>query len=226
MHSLRDVQALCTDYDRTLTDLDLHLVPRALEALRRARVAGKRIVVVSGRDLPFLVREVGDVADAIVAENGCFLLRPGEVAKRLGPDVDLHGALSCLDIPLEHGRALVSADVEHAPLLRETLAKAGVEADLVPNRDRVMALPRGVDKATGVLAALASLGIDPARAAAAGDGENDVPLLRSVGYGIAVANAVDELKEVADHVTPEVGGHGVAAWVLDRWLAEVAARPT
>lgn len=219
----REIDALCCDYDRTLTDLDLRVVEEALDALRRARDAGKKVVIVSGRDMPFLVRELGDVADAIVGENGCFLLRPGGEAKRLGPAADIHGALACLDIELERGQVLASAPVEHTELLRATLAKAGIDADLIPNRDRVMVLPRGVDKALGVLAALESLGVDPARAAAVGDGENDLPLLSAVGYGIAVANAVDELKVIADHVSEEIGGHGVASWICDRWLVEVRA---
>lgn len=179
----------------------------------------------SGRDLAFLRRELGDVADALVAENGCFLDHAGD-ARRLGPLVDLRGALASLGVPLEVGEALVSADLRHAARLRAALQEAGVEADLIPNRDRVMALPRGVDKALGVVEALATLGVDPKRAAAAGDGENDIALLRAVGYGVAVANAVDELKSVADHVTDEAGGDGVASWIEERWLKEVSARST
>lgn len=215
------LDAICCDYDRTLTDLDLRLSPRAVEALREARARGKKVVVVSGRDLAFLQREVGDVADALVAENGCFLHHRG--VRRLGPAVDLRAALSSLDIPLELGEAIVSADLRHMSRLRAALDAAGVEADLIPNRDRVMVLPRGVDKALGVLEALTALGIDPRRAAAAGDGENDVALLRAVGYGIAVANAVDELKAIADHVSDEIGGDAVASWIQERWLVEVAA---
>lgn len=222
----REIDALCADYDRTLTDLDLRVVPRALDALRRARRHGKKVVIVSGRDMEFLAREVGDAADALVAENGCFLLHPGGEARRLGPETDIHAALACLSIPVERGRVLASVDVEHEPLLRATLEKARIDAHLVRNRDRVMVLPRGVDKALGVLAALASLGVDPQRAAAAGDGENDVALLSAVGYAITVANGVDELKAIADHVAPRAGGEGLADWIDERWLAEVVPRST
>lgn len=217
MSSLERIDALCTDYDRTLTDVSLAPVPEALQALQAARAIGKRIVVVSGRDLDFLHREVGHVADAIVAENGCFLHAAG-VTQRLGPEVDLHTALAEVVIPLERGKAFASAELAYETELREALDRAGVQADLVRNRDRVMVLPRGVDKAMGALAALAALDILPERAAAAGDGENDLPMLSSVGHAIAVANAVPELKDLADEVTEEPGGLGLARWIHDRWL--------
>lgn len=215
-----EIEALAVDYDRTLTGADLEPVPEALDALALARKHGRKVVVVSGRGVAFLREKVGHVADAIVGENGCILLDPSGEERRLGDaGGDLRGALACLDIPLEHGRVLVSADVEHEPLLRETLERAGLEADLIRNQDRVMLLPRGIDKAVGVVAALEALGVDPARCAAAGDGENDVVMLRAVGHAIAVGNAVPELLAVADHVTKEDGGHGVARWILDEWLA-------
>jgi Cof subfamily protein (haloacid dehalogenase superfamily) len=49
------------------------------------------------------------------------------------------------------------------------------------------------------------------RAAAIGDGHNDLGLLEAVGFGIAMGNAPDELKAVADHVAPDFDRNGVAA---------------
>lgn len=214
-----EIDALCVDYDRTLTTPDLRRVPQAIQALARARDAGKRIVVVSGRDLDFLEREVGKVCDAIVGENGCFLLHGG-ARTRLAPTLALRSALAALDVPIEHGAAIASVDLAHAELVRTELARRRIDASLVRNRDRVMVLPRAVDKASGALAALRALGVPPERAAAAGDGENDITMLQAVGHAIAVANAVDEVKRVADHVTIDAGGHGIARWIDERWLAQ------
>lgn len=213
---LRDLQALAVDFDRTLTDAQLRPAPEAIHALHRARRAGRKIVVVSGRTLAFLEREVGEAADALVGENGCFLLHAGRT-RTLGPEVDLT-VLDTLGIAIERGAVLASADLAHEKQLRDALASAGIDAHLVRNRDRVMALPRGVDKAAGVLAALDALGIPPERAAAAGDGENDLVMLEAVGYAIAVANAVPELKAIADHVTGDEGGVGLASWIEEQWL--------
>ncbi len=51
-----------------------------------------------------------------------------------------------------------------------------------------------------------------------GDGENDVELLEWAGYGVAVANAHERVKEVADFVCPSVDDEGVAQ-VLEAFLA-------
>lgn len=223
--SPREIVALAADYDRTLTDVDLGPVPAALDALALARRRGKRIVVVSGRGLDFLAREVGDAADALVAENGALVRGPDGVVRSAGGSWDVRARLDALGIPVEHGDRIASFDREHEPVVRKVLEEARLDVVLVPNRDRMMALPRGVDKAAGLRRALALLGIDPARAAAVGDAENDIAMLLSVGHGLAVANAVEDLKAIAHETLPEQGGHGVAAWITRRWLApEVSAR--
>ena len=220
-----EIVALATDFDRTLTDESLRLPPRVLPALREARAAGLKVLVVSGRDLPFLAEEVGDAADLLVGENGCLVMKPGEEPVSVcGTTYDLRKALADASFPVEYQSIAASADVEHEPTLQSMLAAARVEADLIRNKDRVMVLPRGVDKAAGLLRALALLNVEPARCAAAGDGENDVVMLQAVGYGIAVHNAVPELKAVATHVTRRPGGDGLADWVRDTWLPAWRAR--
>lgn len=218
---LRDIDALAIDFDRTLTDPDLRLVPEALSALARARAAGRKVVVVSGRSLAFLISEVGAVCDALVAENGAIL--HVRETRRLAPVLDLDAVLADLPFPIERGDVLASVDLAHEALLGAAYERASVPVQLIRNRDRVMALPRGIDKAVGALAALEALGVPRERAAAAGDGENDVVMLRALGYGIAVENAVPELKEIADDITKEYGGHGIAAWIDRAWLPALEA---
>lgn len=216
----RDLDAIAVDYDRTLTDPDLRLVADAVDGLRRARARGKRVIVVSGRDLPFLERELEGAYDAIVAENGCIVRASDGRVYPTRASGDLRACLGPLGFPIEYGSVLASFDIAHRARVEAALLAAGLEADLIPNRDRVMVLPRGVDKASGLLRALDHLGIPPERTAAAGDGENDVPMLRVAGHAIAVANAVDELKAIADVVTRSPGGHGIAEWLEERWLRE------
>ena len=54
-----------------------------------------------------------------------------------------------------------------------------------------------------------SIGLD--RVIAIGDGSNDLPLLEKAGLKIAMGNARDELKTIADYVTYDVDHSGVAA---------------
>lgn len=55
------------------------------------------------------------------------------------------------------------------------------------------------------------LGIPLAEVTAIGDGTNDIPLLTTAGLAIAMGNAPDEVKAVADYVTLDVDHSGVAA---------------
>jgi hypothetical protein len=62
------------------------------------------------------------------------------------------------------------------------------------------------------------LGFARERTVAFGDGENDVELVDWAGYGVAVANAHERVKDVADLVCPPVDEEGVAQ-VLEAFLA-------
>ncbi len=68
----------------------------------------------------------------------------------------------------------------------------------------------GVDKAVAAQAALAELGVPLAAAAAIGDQENDVGMLRAAGTGVAMGNAVAAVLEVADRTTATNERDGVA----------------
>jgi Cof subfamily protein (haloacid dehalogenase superfamily) len=68
----------------------------------------------------------------------------------------------------------------------------------------------GVTKAAGLDFLSERIGFTPERTIAFGDGENDIELVEWAGYGVAVANAHDRVKAVADFVCPPVDEEGVA----------------
>jgi Cof subfamily protein (haloacid dehalogenase superfamily) len=74
-----------------------------------------------------------------------------------------------------------------------------------------------VTKATGLDFLSEHLGFARERTVAFGDGENDIELVDWAGYGVAVANAHDQVKEVADFVCPSVDEEGVAQ-VIESYL--------
>ena len=79
------LRALACDYDGTLAEHD-KIAPATLEALQRARAAGMRLLLVTGRTLFELTRVCKhlDVFDAVVAENGAVTARwsPRRPARR------------------------------------------------------------------------------------------------------------------------------------------------
>ena len=112
---------------------------------------------------------------------------------------------------IEHrsGHCVLECDATHAPRLLELISEVGVDAQLLRNRSRLMVLPAGVSKATGLLAALHELGLSPHNVLAVGDAENDLALLEVAEVGVAVANAVASVKEHADLVLDEPDGTGI-----------------
>jgi len=75
-----------------------------------------------------------------------------------------------------------------------------------------------VTKAAGLDFLSEHAGFSRERTVAFGDGENDVELVEWAAYGVAVANANERVKQVADFVCPSVDEEGVAQ-VLEAFLA-------
>ena len=72
-----------------------------------------------------------------------------------------------------------------------------------------------VDKATAVLKLGEMIGVDPNRMAAAGDGYNDLPLLKVCGLRIAMGDAPEELKAIAHYVAPSAEEDGLAVAIKE-----------
>jgi Cof subfamily protein (haloacid dehalogenase superfamily) len=67
----------------------------------------------------------------------------------------------------------------------------------------------GADKGEGLLAMARYLGFDPKYTMAFGDGGNDTTMIRTAGVGVAMGNAIDDLKKEADFVTTSVDEDGI-----------------
>jgi hydroxymethylpyrimidine pyrophosphatase-like HAD family hydrolase len=72
-------------------------------------------------------------------------------------------------------------------------------------------IPSVINKGQGVLDTCGALGIAPSETIAFRDAENDIPMLRAAGIGVAMANATACVKAAADHVTLSNNEDGIAA---------------
>lgn len=68
----------------------------------------------------------------------------------------------------------------------------------------------GVNKGTGLVELGKLLGIKREEIMACGDGDNDTVMLREVGFGVAMANAEDQVKAAADYITDSNDNEGAA----------------
>jgi HAD superfamily hydrolase (TIGR01484 family) len=214
MCNLKASLALATDYDGTLAYHGA-VSEATRSALERYRDAGKRLFLVTGRLLPEVERlfPQWELFDCIVAENGPVLFNTRTREKTIlsnGRSDRLIAELRRRGVEeMTIGEVVVAVWREHEPAVIDAVREAGLDLQLIYNKDSVMMLPAGADKMAGLNVALAGFDLSPEQVIAVGDGENDEPLLSGCGCGIAVANAVSELKAKADFVTTGERGEGV-----------------
>ena len=77
--------------------------------------------------------------------------------------------------------------------------------------------PVGVSKASGLALVAERLGVEQGDVLAIGDGRNDLEMLRWAGRGVAMGQAIEEVRAAADAVTATVYDDGVAV-ELGRWF--------
>jgi hydroxymethylpyrimidine pyrophosphatase-like HAD family hydrolase len=205
--------AFATDYDETLADHG-QVVPSTERALERLRASGRKLLLVTGRDLDDLLEVFPrvDLFDAVVAENGALLYLPQRKQERRlaePPPPEFARALGLSGVPLTTGRVIVATRVPHETTVLEEIRREGLELQVIFNKGAVMVLPSGVNKGTGLRHALKELRLSPHNAVAVGDAENDHVFLAEAELGAAVANALPTLKERADLVLRNPAHRGV-----------------
>jgi hypothetical protein len=182
-------------------------------------------VLVTGRTIPDLVRVFPalDRFDRVVAENGAVVLRPdtSEIV-RLAPPADARFAATlrlCGVTPLTVGECIIATWEPHQDVALDTIKSLGRELQVIFNKGAVMVLPSGINKATGLTAALHELGLSPRNVVGIGDAENDHAFLALCECAVAVGDAVPALRESADWVLEAGAGQAVVA-LAERLVAD------
>jgi hydroxymethylpyrimidine pyrophosphatase-like HAD family hydrolase len=223
---------LACDFDGTLAT-DGTVRDETFAALQRLRESGRKLILVTGREIDDLLKVFPriDIFDRVVAENGALLYRPANREhKTLGeaPSAEFVQALRAAGIsPLSVGHCIVSTWQPHESKVLETIRDLGLELQVIFNKGAVMILPSGVNKATGLEAALLELGLSPHNCVGVGDAENDHALIRLSECGVAVGNALPLVQERADWVTRGRNGDGVVQLIdklIENDLADLEDR--
>jgi HAD superfamily hydrolase (TIGR01484 family) len=215
-------QVIAADYDGTLAN-NGQVARDTLQTLRRVRESGRKIVLITGRELESLqsVFTELDIFDLIVAENGALLYHPSTGEEKLLGTVLPVAFVEMLRQsganPLSVGRGIVATVRPYEAAVYQAIRELGLDLEVIFNRESVMTLPAGVDKGTGFRAALAELGVASANVVGFGDAENDFAFLSLCGFSVAVANAIPSLKERVHLVTSGEDGAGVVE-VLQKLL--------
>lgn len=226
--------ALACDYDGTLA-YEGHVSASTIKSLKALRESGRRLILVSGRELGDLqtVFKHLDLFDIAVLENGALLYRPADRSTKplAEPPPELFvQTLRRRDVaPLSVGHGIVATWEPHETTVLEVIRELGLEMQVIFNKGAVMVLPSGVNKSTGLCKALEELGLSPHNVVGIGDAENDHAFLATCECAVAVDNALPMLKERADLVTSGARGAGVSELIrhiLENDLADMAEKLT
>lgn len=215
---------LAADYDGTLAHHG-RIVDATWDALRRLRDSGRKAIMVTGRELDELLALLPEpeLFARIVAENGALIYEPATREIRTlaePPPAAFVEELRARGVDrVAPGRVIVATWEPHQNTVLQVIRDLGLELQVIFNKGAVMVLPSGVNKATGLVAALAELGLSAHNAVGIGDAENDHALLMCCECGVAVANALPALKNKADLVTERDHGAGVTE-LIDRLIAD------
>lgn len=174
---------------------------------------------VAGLALAKIEAEVGPLALA-ASRDGV----DGDVL--IGPGYRVLGQLKAVpftDVAELWAAPLTKMYIQHPELTDDELAAAaraaagGLVSVVMAGEGIVEILPLGLSKATGLSLAARRLGVKAADTIAFGDMPNDIPMFAWSAHGVAMANAHEELKAVANELTLSNEEDGIAV-VLERLL--------
>lgn len=215
---------LACDYDGTLAK-DGVVSPETIEALERLRASGRKLILATGRILEDLQRTFPrlDLFTTVVAEDGGLLYHPPDRTEQVlagPPPRQLIQVLQERDVePLSIGRVVLASWRPQEKTIMEVIDMLGLKWQVIFNKGAVMVLPDGVNKGSGLAAALRELNISAQNAVGVGDAENDQSFLSLCGFSVAVANALPSLKERVDYTTKADHGDGVVE-LIERLLRD------
>ncbi len=219
--------ALACDYDGTLAHHGV-VEQQSIDAIKDLKKSGRKAILVTGRKLDDLENVFPELSlfDCVVGENGGVLYFPSSRSTKAlapPPQTDFVEALKERKVePLSIGKTIVATWEPNERIVVEVIRTMGLELQIIFNKGAVMILPSGVNKASGLKAALQELLLSPHNVVAVGDAENDHSFLKICECSVAVHNSIDSLKDAADFVTN--GDHGVGVRELIEMLLSDEAR--
>ncbi|AWR96560.1 phosphoglycolate phosphatase [Acidianus sulfidivorans JP7] len=202
---------VASDYDRTLASEKNNFVISKEVAEKVNEFAKKYyFVVVTGREKRFINILASSLKpNAWILENGSFILMNDKEYYLVDDDWfsirdTIAKKLDNMGIQYSIGKVIIYLD--NAIKLRN---KISIEnASIEWNRNDAMIMPTYVNKGYGLRKLIEIINFK-GKTIGIGDSENDISLFKSVDFKVAVGNALEEIKEIADLVLEEENGNAV-----------------
>ncbi|MCS7118709.1 MAG: phosphoglycolate phosphatase [Archaeoglobaceae archaeon] len=208
-------RAIAVDIDGTITDRKRAINCKAVEALRKLNIP----VILATGNIPCFARAVAKmigVSDIVICENGGvvrfsydgedIILGSKEKCIRALEELKKHFYIELLDFDYRKSEVCMrrTFDIKKA---REILKDFDVK--LLDSGFAYHISDKAVSKGRALIFISEHIGVNLKDFAVIGDSENDIEMFEVAGFRIAVANADERLKELADLVTPSNDGYGV-----------------
>lgn len=212
------ISAIITDLDRTITDgpakkiFDSNDFDKDL--IKEMKSLDKDFFLATGRSVKYVkgLCKKFKIWRAIIAENGAVIYFPStkktitinteymKKAKKIVRAMNLEETTI--------GKVIASINEKDEEKVMLALKEIEDHLTFERNANEIMITPKGVEKGLGVRIAMQYLNIDLDDTMVIGDGENDVSMFLNPGFKIALANANEKLKKLANHTTmsPSVNG--------------------
>ncbi len=222
--------ALAADFDGTLAKEGV-VANETIAALQRLKDSGRTLIMVTGREIDDLRKIFSwfDLFELIVAENGAVIYAPKkDRLRRLAqpPSKAFIARLKARGVTnISVGQAIVAAWEPDQAVIVDVIRELGLELHVIFNKGALMVLPTGINKATGLQAALAQLDISEHAVVGVGDAENDHSFLSVCGCSAAVSNALPGLRSEVDIRLEKDHGSGVVELIDDLLARDQAILP-
>lgn len=153
-----------------------------------------------------------------IAEAGARILaeRPSTLSAFMvahhEPEAEIVPSLSDSVLHTPITKLLIEIPPENLPAARDELAaRLNGAVEIVRSMPQLLEfLPKGASKGDGLRRLLAMMHVNPAHVLALGDADNDLEMLELAGIGVAMGNATDRVKAIANHITTSNNEDGVA----------------
>lgn len=165
--------------------------------------------------------------------NGCGLVTylGDEVISAFEPDeyIELEARINNMPVrqvkkflsfvDFDINKCLMTAEPEKAAVLEKELQEkyGGVASIYRSEPFFIEIMPKNVDKASSLDKMLETIGMTRENVICCGDGFNDVSMIKYAGIGVAMGNAQQAVKEVADYITSTNDEDGLVQ-VIDRFI--------
>lgn len=122
-------------------------------------------------------------------------------------------------VDFEVNKCLMTAPVEKAEDILKVLQEKYSDSLSIYRSEPffIEIMPKNVDKATSLDHMLVTVGLKREDAICCGDGYNDITMIAYAGVGVAMANAREEVKAVADYITKSNDEDGLVD-VIDKYI--------